>query len=97
MSEHVVYLLDSLGLRARILALKGDHEQAIELALQAVNLADQTDSPDYQGSARMDLVDVLRTGGESGASAKPVTEAVQLFEAKGSLLDTDMARALVQN
>ena len=96
-SEDVGYLLDSFGLRARLLALGELYEQAIGLAVRAVNLADQTDSPDYQGGARVDLARVLRTSGEPEASSQPLTEAVQLFEAKSNLLDADLARALLQN
>lgn len=96
-SENITAEVDDLGIRARLIAISGSKEEALCLAKRAVALADQTDSPVFQGDARVELGHVLRHTGEVGQAKESFAEAARLFDRKGSLIDAREARALTNS
>jgi tetratricopeptide (TPR) repeat protein len=93
--EDIAYYVDAIGVRARILVLRGEVEGALALANRGVVLADQTDSPDLRGCARSDLAQVLRSRGAVSEAAEVLSKAIQLFTLKGNLVEAQEAEALL--
>jgi class 3 adenylate cyclase/tetratricopeptide (TPR) repeat protein len=79
--------------RARLLARRGDLEEAERLAREATQLAAPTDYIDVHGRACADLADVLRLAGRPDEAATALDEAIRLFEQKGNLASAASARA----
>ncbi len=77
---------------AKVLAQKGQLEQAIELAREAVDFAAGTDF--YLGSADalVDLSDVLELAGDRDGAAAALAESIRFYELKGNLLAAKRAR-----
>ncbi len=71
------------GVRARVLARRGDHGAAEVLAARAVAIADGTDALVDHGDARLDLAWVLREAGHEERAVAQAQRAAELFEAKG--------------
>ncbi len=94
-SEDIAYQLDLLGVRARLLVAGGSHERALALAVNAVTLSDQTDSPLFQGYARVDFGRVLREVGQVERAKIAFGEAAFLFDQKGDLMDARETQALL--
>ncbi|MBI3649413.1 MAG: AAA family ATPase, partial [Actinobacteria bacterium] len=57
------------GARAIVLVRRGEEEQALRLAREAVALADQTDFTNMRADALMELADVLRIAGDPAEAA----------------------------
>jgi len=83
------------GVRARVLARRGQFEQAERLAREAVTVAARTDFLVWRGEALLDLAAVLRLSGDSRGSSSSAEEALQLFEAKGHIIFRERTRALL--
>ena len=79
--------------RARILARRGRHEEAEQLARQAVAIGDTTEDLDAQAEARADLGEVLALAGRPQDAAPVVEEALARFEAKENLARAEQMRA----
>jgi hypothetical protein len=94
--DDITYRVDSLGVRARLAAIDGRHREARVWAREAVCLADRTDSPELQGAARFDLGHVLRIVSEVDESNTAFSEAVELFEKKGNVVEAREARTLIR-
>ena len=94
-SEDIAYQLDLMGVRARLLVADGSHEPAVALAVNAVILSDHTDSPLFQGYARVDFGRVLREMGQVERAKIAFGEAALLFEQKGDLVDARETEALL--
>jgi tetratricopeptide (TPR) repeat protein len=69
--------------RARVLAQRGDHDAAITLAREAVDIAAEPDDVFVRGGALQGLGEVLVLAGQNGEAGAPLREALQLYEAKG--------------
>ncbi len=81
------------AVRAQVLAGRGEHEAAVTLAREAVELAEGTDYLEFVAEAWLKLAEVLRaTGGDAGA---PASEALARYERKGNLVGAARARALL--
>jgi tetratricopeptide (TPR) repeat protein len=80
--------------RARALARLGQTDEAIGLARDAVDLADQTDSLNLRGDALLDRADVLRVRAREDEAARDVDAALALYERKGNLVMAERARRL---
>jgi ATP/maltotriose-dependent transcriptional regulator MalT len=81
--------------RARLLSRGGVHDQAVALARRAVELTDQTEEPESQGNARLDLADVLAAAGEIDEAKATLSQAIDRFEQKGiEVLVQDVRRRL---
>ena len=72
------------GVRAKILALRGEHRQAEALARSAVSFADQTDLLSLAGDAYLDLATVLTQGGRSEEAERAGKAALDLYGKKGN-------------
>ena len=71
--------------QAVVLAHRGEHGAAEELATEATALAADTDFLDLRASSVVALADVLATAGEDERAARAASEAAALFEAKGNV------------
>jgi tetratricopeptide (TPR) repeat protein len=83
------------SVRAKILARKGMHVEAEELAREAVRLILQGDEPDAQGNALADLAEVLAAAGRRDEADAALADAIRRFEEKGNVVSARRARALV--
>ena len=68
---------------AKLLAREGAFEVAEAMALEAVALADSTDSPCQRGEVLLDLAEVRRLADRPEQAAETAERAVHLFELKG--------------
>jgi hypothetical protein len=73
------------GLSARILADRGRHAEAVELASFAVALAADTDLLSPRADAVLDLVRVLAASGRVSEAHAAATQALDLYRRKGNL------------
>jgi class 3 adenylate cyclase/tetratricopeptide (TPR) repeat protein len=83
------------GVRALLLAQRGDVEAGERLAREAVELALRTDRTDTQTSALMDLVEVLLVAGRREEAIPIVIDALERYERKEVLPAAARARALL--
>ncbi len=81
------------GVRAKLLAARGEAAPARRLAEQAVALLAASDMVLDQAAALTDLAEVLALTGAHGDAARRLAEAVALYEAKGSVAHIRRARA----
>ncbi|HSK37329.1 MAG TPA: tetratricopeptide repeat protein, partial [Actinomycetota bacterium] len=80
------------GLKARILAGRGQSGEAEELARSAVALAARTDFLNQHGDALLELAVVLAAAGRPAEARAAVEQALGLYERKGNLLGAAGAR-----
>ena len=80
--------------RAKILAGRGDREEAIRSAREAVGLADPTDNLILRGDALVDLARVLWSAGRADEARDALAGAVSVYEQKGSVVSVRQAREL---
>jgi class 3 adenylate cyclase/tetratricopeptide (TPR) repeat protein len=78
---------------AKMLARRGETDRAEELARWAVELAEDTDSPELRGNALMDQAEVQWIAGRPSDAARVVERALHLFEVKGNAASAKKARA----
>jgi class 3 adenylate cyclase/tetratricopeptide (TPR) repeat protein len=84
------------GVRARVLARRGELEQAEQLAREAVAIGERTDFLVWRGEALLDLAEVLRLGGDAATSRCAAERALRLFRAKGHVVLADRTRILLE-
>jgi tetratricopeptide (TPR) repeat protein len=77
--------------RAKVLARRGEHAEAEQLARDAVAIADETDCVNAQGDTNADLAEVLLHGGKADAAKAAFERALDRYERKGNLV---MARRM---
>jgi class 3 adenylate cyclase/tetratricopeptide (TPR) repeat protein len=82
---------------ARLLARRGDFEDAERLAREAVELAGRTDFlPDHAGALES-LAEVLLLAGRPQESVAELEHAIRLHEQKGNLVSAARTRALLES
>jgi class 3 adenylate cyclase/tetratricopeptide (TPR) repeat protein len=81
------------GVRARIVAQRGEVQRAQQLAREAVAIADRTDFLVWRGEALLDLAEVHRLACDSASFVRAANDALRLFEAKGHLVLAERTRA----
>jgi len=86
--EDLVTQMIGQGLSARMLADRGRHVEAIELASSVVALAAQTDLLSQHADALLDLAHVLAASGRFGPAQAAATQALDLYQRKGNLPGT---------
>ena len=69
--------------KARISAGAGKHAEAIELAGEAVALADETDALTMSAKANLALAEALRMAGRERHARAAADHALELYAAKG--------------
>lgn len=84
------------GVRAKILASRGDVKAARRLAEDAVELAGATSDPRLRADALVDLADVLEAIGDAESSGPPLREALDLFVRKGDLVSAGRLRERIE-
>jgi class 3 adenylate cyclase/tetratricopeptide (TPR) repeat protein len=81
------------GVRAMVAARRGSADEAMRLARRAVELAEGTDWPEYQGTAWMAMTEVMRIIGRRKDAAESARTAAERFDAKGNVVMEARARA----
>ncbi len=84
-----------MQVRAKLLARKGDHVEADQLAREATALADGTDILDRR-SAYAGLGEVLLLGGKPDEAALAFEQALDRYERKGSRVMAERTRARLE-
>ena len=85
----------SLGARARILAARGDTDEAVRAGRRAVMLSEQTDDVNMQGDALVDLGDVYLELGREGDAIRSFETALLRYAAKGNVAAAERVRPRV--
>jgi tetratricopeptide (TPR) repeat protein len=93
-SDDIDALVPLLGVRAKVLARRGEYAEGEVLARKAIALAEFTDALNRQASVRLDLAEVLWLGGSRQQSLATAEEAARLFDVKGNVVDASRARTL---
>jgi class 3 adenylate cyclase/tetratricopeptide (TPR) repeat protein len=81
--------------RAKVLARKGELDEAERLGREAVAIASATDIVDLRAQALADLGDVLRLADRPKGSQEALEEAIRLYEAKGNLVGAERAQGIL--
>jgi tetratricopeptide (TPR) repeat protein len=80
------------GVNAKVLARKGEHEEAERLAREAVQITGNTELVDGQAMTLSDLAEVLRLADRPEEAATALHEALELYEQKGNVVLADRTR-----
>jgi class 3 adenylate cyclase/tetratricopeptide (TPR) repeat protein len=80
--------------RAKLLARRGDVEEAERLAREATALAARTDFVTDRAQAAADLAEILRLVGRPKEAAAALQEALRLYEEKGNVAAGEALRGL---
>jgi tetratricopeptide (TPR) repeat protein len=83
------------GVQAKILARRGQHDEAEALAREAVDLVARTDLLRHRGTALLDLGEVLELGGNAGEAEAAVRGGLELYEQKGDRVSAARARSML--
>jgi tetratricopeptide (TPR) repeat protein len=81
------------SVRAKVLAVRGHVEEALDLASQAVELIGRTDAYVIRAEVLSDLVEVERRAGRRHQAEAARAEASALLDAKGSIVSAEQMRA----
>ena len=81
------------GIKGKLLARDGDHDQGITLATSAVDQTRTSDDLEAQGNALLFLAEAQAAAGREGDAARSAAEARALFEAKGNIVSAARAAA----
>ena len=81
------------GVRGKLLARDGAHDEGIALANSGVEQSRTSDDIEGQGNALMFLAEAQAAAGREDDAARSATEARTLFEAKGNIVSAARAAA----
>ena len=73
-----------LSAQARVMTRRGEADEGIRLAHEAVAILQSTDWLSYHADSLVVLAEVLETAGRSGGAVEVLEEAVRLYERKGN-------------
>ena len=76
----------------KVLARRGEHDEAIRLAREAVRLGEPTDSLEPRADAHCDLAEVLELAGRPAEAAGELARALELYERKGIVVSAARVR-----
>ena len=82
--------------RAQILARRGEHAKAEQLAREAVLLAEETDMLNFHGNALADSAEVYALAGRIEDARGQLERAVVLYERKGNVIAALKARGRLE-
>jgi tetratricopeptide (TPR) repeat protein len=82
----------ALGIAARVLARRGEFEEAERLGREAVASFDGTDYLDWTAAAHADFADVLHLAGRDDEAVAELRMALELYEQKGHLVGAEKMR-----
>jgi class 3 adenylate cyclase/tetratricopeptide (TPR) repeat protein len=78
---------------AKVLARRGENEEAVRLAEEAVTLMEGSDALSHHGDALVDLAEVLELVGKARGAVQPLQQALALYEQKGNIVSAAQVRA----
>jgi Flp pilus assembly protein TadD len=78
--------------RALVLASRGEHTEAVQLAREAVTILEPTDSLTEQGQAFADLAEVLAAAGRTDDARTALEQALDRYERKKNLVMAERVR-----
>ena len=81
--------------QAKILARRGELEEADRLAREAIEIIDRSDELSHQGDFRVGLAEVLQVAGRTDESIPVLEEALARYEQKENRVSADATRALL--
>ena len=93
-SEDVIAQIWWRGVRAKVLARRGEGPSALRLAHEGVELSEPSDHPIMKAKAHEALGETLRLLGDLEEARSAFERAIELYEAKGDVVDS--ARLLEQ-
>jgi class 3 adenylate cyclase/tetratricopeptide (TPR) repeat protein len=93
-SDDVATQVLSFTVRGKVLARRGEFEEAELLARKAVEIADATQIFEARGEAHEDLGHVLIMAGKPAEAKAELAKALEVYEAKGAVAKADRARRL---
>jgi DNA-binding SARP family transcriptional activator len=82
---------------AKIAAQRGDVDEALAIASEAVALASTTDGLNRRAAMHMDLAEVLALAGRADDASAAFSIAMELFELKGNLVGAARARQFLDD
>jgi class 3 adenylate cyclase/tetratricopeptide (TPR) repeat protein len=80
--------------QAKLLAQRGEYEDAVRLAREAIALAERSDYLDLHARAIEDLVEVLCMAGRTAEALDELEPAIRLHDQKGNVVAVARTRAL---
>jgi DNA-binding SARP family transcriptional activator/tetratricopeptide (TPR) repeat protein len=83
------------GVRAQVLAKRGQIEDAERLARSAVTALAESDFVNLQGEALLELATVLEHGGRHEEAASALSESLKLLERKGNKVTAEQVRSFL--
>lgn len=81
--------------RAKVLARRGELDEAERVGREAVGIASATDVLELRAQALADLGEVLRLADRSQEATAALKEALALYEEKGNVVETGRLRGLL--
>jgi hypothetical protein len=81
------------GVQSRVMARRGQLDDAEALAREAVALAEKTDFLVYRGDALVDLAYILQDAGRTQEAAVAAAAGLELHEQKGNLVTAAKIRS----
>jgi class 3 adenylate cyclase/tetratricopeptide (TPR) repeat protein len=81
------------GVRAKVLARRGEHAEAQRLAHEAVTMIADSDLLDPQGDAYANLGEVLQLTGKPDEAAAALEQALARYEQKGNVVMAERVRS----
>jgi ATP/maltotriose-dependent transcriptional regulator MalT len=85
------------GVRAKVLARRGEMTHAEQLAREGKEMIEKTEYVTVRADALLDLAEVLHLAGKADKAVGAAEGALALFEAKGNVVKAERTRALVAN
>lgn len=85
------------GMRAKVLARRGQTEDAQALAREAVALGEGTDNLEVQAWSHWNLAEVLRMAGRQDVAGAEYQEAMDVWNRKGNLVQVDRCRRALED
>jgi tetratricopeptide (TPR) repeat protein len=86
---------DWAGTRAKVMAARGEVDDAVVLAQQAVSIFTDTDETRDHADALIDLAEVLSIKGDTDGAREAAREALELYEQKGIISGRERAERYV--
>jgi tetratricopeptide (TPR) repeat protein len=91
-SEDAMTQMPSLQVRGKVLARRGEFQEAESLAREAVAIGEKTDMLDMQGDAYLDLGEVLVLAGGPDEAVAALERAIERYGRKGNLVSSRRAQ-----
>jgi class 3 adenylate cyclase/tetratricopeptide (TPR) repeat protein len=83
------------AVQARVFAARGEHDRALEVVLEAVELVEPIDFLDLKGYVHAVLGEVHERAGRRDEAVAAVERAIVLFEQKGNVVSATRSRAVL--